>query len=146
LEKIEDPLESVKNLSLLDSKELALHIAKLAWEKKARNLVILDVHEIAGYTDYFIICSGSNDRAVSSIAEHVVTCMKKHGIRPLGEEGIRYGQWALVDFSDVILHVFYRPVREFYALEKLWSDAPVLEIEKPAWDNDAGYSDEFYED
>jgi ribosome-associated protein len=91
--------------------------------KKARDLVVLDVHDLTSIADVFIICSGSSNRQVNAIAEHIQTQLKKKRIRPLHVEGLKEGHWVLLDYGDVILHIFYEPVREFYDLEGLWADA-----------------------
>ncbi len=97
-------------------------------EKKAGRLVILNVKEISSFADYFIICDGSSDRQVQAIAAAVQERMKKAGILPLGVEGESVGKWVLLDYADVIIHIFYQPIREFYDLERLWADVPRMEI------------------
>ena len=87
-----------------------------------------DVREHTSIADYFVIVSGRSDTQVRSIAEHVEEVCKKAGYRPLAVEGLRHGQWVLIDFGDVLVHVFYGPVREFYDLERLWSEAPRREL------------------
>ena len=91
--------------------------------RKAINLVVLDVADLTSYADIFIICSGRSNRQVSAIADFIKTELKKHKIMPLGVEGTKDGHWVLLDYGHVIIHVFYEPVREFYDLEGLWSDA-----------------------
>jgi ribosome-associated protein len=91
--------------------------------KKATNVVALDVSELTSYADVFIICSGSSNRQVSAIAEHIQTDLRKHKIKPLSVEGTKDGHWVLLDYGHVIIHVFYEPVRAFYDLEGLWIDA-----------------------
>jgi len=93
-------------------------------EKKARDIVIIDVSKVSSFTDRFIICSGTSSRHTQAIAESIQENMKKAGARPLGVEGERLGQWILLDYDDVVVHVFYKPVREFYDIERLWPDAP----------------------
>ncbi len=102
--------------------------ARVAADKRVEDPVVLDVRELSGFTDYFLIVSGSSDRRVQTIAEAVVDALKKRGVRPLGTEGMRDGRWALVDFGDWVVHVFYRDVREAFGLEELWFDAPRVEI------------------
>ena len=94
---------------------------------KAFNVVVLDVRELASFADTFIICSGRSHRQVSAIAEFIVHHLKKQGIKPLGVEGLREGHWVLVDYGDVVIHIFYEPIRIFYDLEGLWSDAKRIE-------------------
>ena len=91
--------------------------------RKAINVVVLDVADLTSYADVFIICSGRSNRQVSAIADFIKTELKKHNIKPLGVEGTKDGHWVLLDYGHVIIHVFYEPVREFYDLEGLWSDA-----------------------
>jgi ribosome-associated protein len=92
--------------------------------KKAFNVVALDVAELTSYADAFIFCSGRSNRQVSAIADHIKTNLKKnHNINPLSIEGTKDGQWVLMDYGHVIIHVFYEPVRAFYDLEGLWVDA-----------------------
>ncbi len=109
--------------------DLDLYI-NAALGKKAINLVALDVHNLTSFADVFILCSGRSNRQVNAIAEHIQTDLKKHKIKPLSVEGVGDGQWVLLDYGHVIIHVFYDPVREFYDLEGLWLDA--RRIETPA--------------
>jgi ribosome-associated protein len=102
-----------------------------ALEKKALEPVLLDVKDHSSYTDYILLLSGRSDRHVQAVADAVLDVLKKHGRRPLGVEGKRDGHWALLDFGEVVVHVFYHPVREFYDLEGLWIDAPRVPIEIP---------------
>ncbi len=103
--------------------------AKAALEKKALDLIILDIKEISSFADYFIICSGNSNRQVQAIASAIEINLKKKGIYPLGIEGVSEGQWILLDYDDIIIHVFYQPMREFYELERLWADAPIVTFE-----------------
>ena len=96
---------------------------KAALGKKAYKIVALDVRELTSIADIFIICSGRSNRQVSAIAEYISTELKSHKIRPLSVEGMREGHWVLLDYGHVIIHVFYEPIRDFYDLEGLWSDA-----------------------
>jgi ribosome-associated protein len=94
-----------------------------AMGKKAQKVVVLDVRELTSIADVFIICSGRSNRQVTAIAEHIQTDLKTHSIRPLSIEGTQDGHWVLMDYGHVVIHVFYEPVRGFYDLEGLWSDA-----------------------
>lgn len=96
---------------------------KAALEKKTINLVILDIHNLSSIADILIICSGRSNRQVKAIAEHIHVDLKKQGIKPISIEGQNEGQWVLMDYAHVIIHVFYEPVRAFYDLEGLWADA-----------------------
>ena len=115
----------------VDSWEKALLLIRFALEKKAYDLVLMEVREITSIADYFIICSGRSDRQVQSIAQGIEEELGEMGIAPLSIEGLSRGQWVVMDFSDVIVHVFYRPVREFYDLEGLWGHAPRVELPEP---------------
>ena len=91
--------------------------------RKAFNVVVLDLRGLVSFADTFIICSGRSHRQVSAIAESVEEDLKAKGIRPLGIEGLREGHWVLMDYGDIVIHIFYEPIRIFYDLEGLWSDA-----------------------
>ena len=110
------------------SRARALRCVNAALEKKAKNLVVLNVQDISAFADYFIICSGISERQVRAIADAVQEYLKKADILPLGVEGEAAGQWILMDYDDVIIHVFLDTVRTFYDLERLWSEAPRLDI------------------
>jgi ribosome-associated protein len=105
------------------AKALAQRIAQLVLEKKAADVVILDVRGKTSYADYFIIASGESDRQVSAMAEHVETSLKQEGEMKVGSEGYETGQWVLLDYGEVVAHFFYNEVRAFYDLEGLWADA-----------------------
>jgi len=92
-------------------------------EKKALNLIVLDVRDLTSIADAFIICSGRSNRQVNAIADSIVARLKKHKIKPLSVEGTGEGHWVLLDYGHVVIHVFYEPVREFFDLEGLWADA-----------------------
>ena len=105
------------------------HCVKAVMGKKAIDLVLLDVRGLTSIADFFIICSGSSNRQVMAIAEFIQVDLKKHGIKPLGIEGIKEGHWVLLDYGHVIIHVFYEPLRSFYDLEGLWTDAKRINTE-----------------
>ncbi len=113
---------------LSSSKEKALLCARALLDRKVIDLVILEVTNLSSFADYFLICSGNSDRQVQAIASHIEEKMSKQGIYPLGVEGKREGRWILLDYGDVIVHVFYQPAREFYDLERLWSEAHRVEL------------------
>ena len=96
---------------------------KAVSEKKAQDLVVLDVRGLTDIADVFIICSGRSNRQVNAIADAAVASLKKHKIKPLSVEGTREGHWVLLDYGHVIIHVFYEPIRKFFDLEGLWADA-----------------------
>ena len=91
--------------------------------RKAESIIALDVRKLTSYTDAFIICSGRSNRQVSAIAEHIKLELKKKNIKPLSIDGMKEGKWVLLDYSDIIIHVFYEETRSFYDLEGLWADA-----------------------
>ena len=98
-------------------------------DKKAEGAVILNIGKLSSIADYLLICSASSERQVQAIANSVEEGLKKKNVRPLSIEGVREGRWALIDYGDVIAHIFLEPVREFYNLEGLWPEAPRVEIE-----------------
>ncbi|ATB36367.1 ribosome silencing factor RsfS [Cystobacter fuscus] len=103
---------------------LARKIANLLSDKKAVDIVILDVRGMTSYADYVVVASGESDRQVSSMAEHVLVKLKEsEGLRPVGHEGMDTGQWVLLDFGEVVAHVFYSEMRAHYDLEGIWADA-----------------------
>jgi len=111
-----------------DSRERALLCVNASLEKKAKDLIILNVSEVSAFADYFIICSGTSDRQVRAVAAAIQESLKTAGILPLGVEGEKAGRWILLDYDDVIIHVFLESVRTFYDLERLWSETPRLAI------------------
>jgi ribosome-associated protein len=115
----------------LDSWEKALLLSRFALEKKAYDLVLMEVRDVTSIADYFLICSGRSDRQVQSIAQGIEENLRHRGVPPLSIEGLSRGQWILMDFADVIVHIFYQPVREFYDLEGLWANAPRVELPEP---------------
>jgi ribosome-associated protein len=110
------------------SKEKAFLCARAALDHKAIDLAILEVKSLSSFTDYFVISSGNSDRQVQAIASHIEEKLGKQGLQPLGIEGKRDGRWVLLDYGDVVIHIFYHPIRELYDLERLWSDAPRVEL------------------
>ncbi|MFO7930529.1 MAG: ribosome silencing factor [Thermodesulfobacteriota bacterium] len=101
---------------------------KAALGRKAMELVVLDVTAVTDVADVFMICSGRSSRQVSAIAEFIETELKKAGIKPLAVEGVKDGQWVLIDYGHVVIHVFHEPLRRFYDLESLWADAGRIDI------------------
>jgi len=92
-------------------------------QRKVIAPVLLDVQELTSVADYFIVCSGSSNRQVAAIAQTIKRELKKYKFKPLSIDGIKEGQWVLMDFGHVVIHIFYDPVRNFYDLEGLWTDA-----------------------
>lgn len=101
---------------------------ELLFDRKAEDVVLLDLREVSGATDYFLIATGRSDTHVSAIADHLIDELKKQSIRPYGIEGMRSGRWVLIDYVDFVVHVFHPEAREFYQLERLWGDVPVREL------------------
>jgi ribosome-associated protein len=99
-----------------------------ALDRKAVDLVVLDLRKTSAFTDFFVICTGTNSRQVKAIADAVQETLKQDGIRPALVEGYDRADWILVDYFDFIFHVFSPPTREFYSLERLWGDAERLEL------------------
>jgi len=118
-------------LAPLDTQALAERVAELATQAKGTDVVALRVLELVQYTDWFVIVSGRSDRHVGSIRQHIQDGLRDSGVRPLSVEGTEHNQWVLLDYGEVVVHVFYEPVREFYELERLWSEAPRLTLTAP---------------
>jgi len=109
---------------------MARKCAEWTWDLKALNTIVIDLRGKVSYTDFIIITTGNSERHVRSIALHVEGQMKQHfGTIAYGKEGVAFGRWALVDFGDLLLHVFNGPMREEYDLERMWPDAPRLGFE-----------------
>ena len=108
----------------MTEKALAEFCAQKCLDKKAENVVILDLEGKSSVADYFVVCSGFSDRQVAAIADNVADEVRKAGHKPLNQEGMVEGRWALIDFGQVIVHVFQDHLRDFYNLEGLWQDAP----------------------
>ncbi len=127
------------NHKLTSSREKSLNCVRAALEKKAFDLVLLDLKNISSFTEYFLICSGRSDRQVQAIARSIEEDLKKMGIYSLGMEGFEEGKWILMDYDDVVVHVFLDPVRRFYDLEGLWLDAPRVDrVEQMAMRSNLG--------
>lgn len=120
-----------KSESTTDSPALAA--AKVAAEaalgKKAEEVMILDVRGLTSYADYFVLATGTSDRQVKAIADAIEEDLKKAGHRSLGVEGYERGHWVLIDFGDVVAHVFYEETRNLYDIEGLWAEAPRIFVE-----------------
>jgi ribosome-associated protein len=117
----------------LDSLEQARHIAALAQEKLAEDVVILDMRPVCSFTDYFVIATGRNPRQTAAIWDEVHGRMKKDfELIPRAADGTTEGTWVLADYLDVVLHVFTPEARAYYKLEELWGDVPAVELEVAA--------------
>jgi len=104
-------------------------VAEAALERNARSPIVMDLRGLSDVTDFFVIASGDSDTHTRAISENIVDRAREAGFRPVGIEGINQGQWVLLDFVGLIVHVFLGPVRDFYQLERLWGDAPRFEVE-----------------
>jgi ribosome-associated protein len=114
----------------MNPEEIATAVAHYAADRKALDIVQLDLRGIIGYTDYFVICTGRSDRQTKAIHDAIHAGMKaEHGVLPQRVEGVSEGRWILMDYLDVVVHVFTPETREYYRLEQLWGEAPALEIE-----------------
>jgi len=98
-------------------------------QKKAREIVVLNLKKVSAFTDYMIICSGTSERQVQAIAQEIQQFLKKADVRPMGVEGEANGQWVLLDYGDVVISVFHEPIRDFYDLENLW-DVPRMKVDE----------------
>jgi ribosome-associated protein len=112
----------------LSAEEKAAFTSRVAVDKKAVDVVVHDMRQASSITDYFLICSGGSERQVRAIADGIDEQLTQSGIASLGVEGYREGRWILMDYGDVIVHVFSQETREFYDLERLWANAPKIEI------------------
>jgi ribosome-associated protein len=106
--------------------DLARRIVELAEDKKAADIVLLDLGELTTLADAFVICSGGSERQISAIADGIVEALRDQGVKPIGREGTSQSHWVLLDYGSVIVHVFTPPERDYYELEKHWSGARVV--------------------
>mgnify|MGYP001575862742 CR=1 FL=1 len=107
-------------------------MASLALDKKADNVVIINIKKLSSVSDYLFVCSAGSERQVQAISDNIVHGLGLKGIKPLGTEGGREGKWALLDFNDVVAHVFLEQVRIYYNIEGLWAEAPTLAVREKA--------------
>ncbi len=113
----------------MNPEELLGEIVRYAADKKAGDLVELDLREILGYTDYFLICSGNTERQVKAIHDGILEgCKREHGILPCRIEGAGKGDWILMDYLDVVVHIFTPSTREYYRIEQLWGEVPARAV------------------
>ena len=119
----------MSSTSLPASAAVAQRAAQLIVDYKGNDVVLLDLHEVSDMTDYFIVASGTSDTHVRSIGERLIEDMKKEGVRVHHAEGLEKGRWVLLDFVDFVVHVFHPTLRNFYQLERLWSDAESVAVD-----------------
>jgi ribosome-associated protein len=110
-----------------ESREMAIGAARAAASKQAADIVILDVRDVIVITDYFVIATGGTERQVRTIVDAVEKALRDRGERPIRREGEAEGRWVLLDYVDVVVHVFGEEERDFYDLERLWRDAPTVD-------------------
>jgi len=118
--------------SVTDPGQLASLAARAASSKQGEAIVVLDVRDLITITDYFVIVSGTSDRQVKTIADEVVKTLKEQGTRPVRREGEPAAGWMLLDFVDFVVHVFSQEQRDYYRLDNLWTDAPMLDWDEKA--------------
>jgi len=118
-------------LTRLGGWDRTLECVRAALDHKAYDLVVLETGRISSIADYFVICSGRSDTQVQAIADAIDGALRDRGERALSIEGMQHGQWVLMDYGDVVVHIFYVPVREFYDLKRLWVRAPRVELPEP---------------
>ncbi|MGC2064255.1 MAG: ribosome silencing factor [Thermodesulfovibrionales bacterium] len=123
----------------LESRGLAVLAAEAALAKKSENPVVLELAGLTIVADYFVICSGESTTQVRAISEHIEEELRRAGIKPIGIEGRSYSHWVLLDYGDVIVHVFEKETRVFYDLEKLWMDAKTIDVDEDK--SDMGWKD-----
>jgi ribosome-associated protein len=114
----------------MKSETLAKTIVNLLESKKAEEITLIDVRKKVDYADFFVICSSRSTKHTQGICEFIYLELGKLGIKPLGIEGLELGQWIVIDYETVILHIFYEPIRKIYALEELWGDFPLRKKQK----------------
>lgn len=124
------------------AKECALIAARAADEKKATDIMVQEVKDLISVTDYFVIATAANSRQVESIIDEIEEQERKlAGVKPLHREGTADGLWALLDYGEFVVHVFQPETREYYRLEALWNDAPIIDLAKEAGLADVEYSE-----
>ena len=128
-------------MSDLSAEEKTAVSTLAATDKKAMDVVILDMREASSITDYFLLCAGGSERQAQAIADAIDEQMSRHGVASLGVEGYREARWILMDYGDVVVHVFSQDTRDFYDLERLWSNAPKVEISNDSVANGGRFHD-----
>ena len=113
----------------MNSTDMARLAAGAALDKKALDPVVVDLRGISSVADYFVIVTGTSDRHVQAVSQNIMDAFDSLGIQLLGEEGLREGRWVLMDLGEVVVHVFLEDVRKYYDIERLWIDAPRLDLE-----------------
>jgi ribosome-associated protein len=114
-------------MKTLEKARLCLEIIQ---ERKAIDPVLMEVGRLTSFTDYFLVASGNSSRQVQAISQHMARRLREEGFKPFGIEGEQEAHWVLMDYGDVVIHIFYQPVREFYDLEGLWTEAPRVDSDE----------------
>jgi ribosome-associated protein len=113
---------------MTEGRELVDRIVEAAADKKAIDIRVLEVGEIVGYTDFFVVCSGNTERQVKAIKDGIYEELKREGVLPRRVEGERDAHWVLMDYLDAVVHIFTPETREYYRLEQLWGEAPARSV------------------
>ena len=113
----------------ISKRPAVLEAVEAAQEKKAQDIVLLDLHEVAGFTDHFVVCHGTSSRQVQAISDEVYRRMVLAGLQPAHIEGYNHAEWVLMDYVDFVVHIFSEKARAFYDLERLWRTAPRVAVE-----------------
>jgi len=113
----------------LNSEQLSQFVAELSLEKKAEDVIIMDLREVTSITDYFVICSGDTDAQIKAICDHIREQLEQNDIKIWHVEGYQFLNWVLIDLVDVVIHIFRPEVRDYYGLERLWGDAKTTRVE-----------------
>ena len=122
--------KSERSITHIESKAKAIEAAQAALDKKAKDTVVLELKDLTIIADYFVVCSGESTTQVKAIVENVEKKLREYGQKPMGIEGLNTARWVLMDYGDVIVHVFEEETRAYYELEKFWLDAPRIPFEK----------------
>ncbi len=120
------PVPKASDSGAEEALTLARRIVELASDKKASDIVLLEIGGLTTLADYFVICSGQSERQLGAIVDGIASALRDEGVKPVGREGSAGAHWMLIDFGSVIVHVMAPPERDYYQLEKLWADAPLL--------------------
>ena len=113
----------------MNSEQLSQFVAELSLEKKAEDVIIMDLREVTSITDYFVICSGDTDAQIKAICDHIREQLEQNDIKIWHVEGYQFLNWVLIDLVDVVIHIFRPEVRDYYGLERLWGDAKTTRVE-----------------
>lgn len=116
----------------MESKKLASKISELIFDKKGYDVKILDLSKVASFADYFVLCTADSDTQVKAISDEVERKLREDGVNSWHREGYESLSWVLLDYVDVVVHIFKKDARQYYNLEKLWGDAPVVDVQDPA--------------